>query len=58
MQIKQEKEIASNVQVFLDRAIPDALAYYRFLNFTVHEKLTEASKTVSYKKNYNGLPSN
>src|SRR5512141_3206134 len=26
MQIEQEKEISPNVQVFLDRAIPDALA--------------------------------
>ncbi len=50
MQIKQESEIAPHVQVFLDRAIPDALAYYRFLNLTEDEKLTEALKTVSYKK--------
>src|SRR3989344_4873456 len=34
MQIEQENEIAPEVQVFLDRAIPDALAYYRFLNLT------------------------
>lgn len=50
MQIQQENEIAANVQVFLDRAIPDALAYYRFLNLSVDEKLTKALKTVSYKK--------
>ena len=50
MQIKQESEIAPNVQVFLDRAIPDALAYYRFLNITEDVKLTEALKTVHYKK--------
>ncbi len=50
MQIEQENEIAPEVQVFLDRAIPDALAYYRFLNLTVDEILTEALKTVSYKK--------
>lgn len=36
--------------VFLDRAIPDALAYYRFLNLPVDEKLTQALQTVFYKK--------
>lgn len=50
MQIEQENEIAPNVQVFLDRAIPDALAYYHFLNLSIDEKLIEALKTVSYKK--------
>lgn len=50
MQIQQEKEIAPHVQVFLDRAIPDALAYYRFLNLPLDDKLLEALRTVSYKK--------
>lgn len=50
MQIEQENEIAPDVQVFLDRAIPDALAYYRFLNLSVDEKLIKALQTVSYKK--------
>ncbi len=50
MQIEQENQIAPHVQVFLDRAIPDALAYYRFLKLTEDNKLTEALKTVSYKK--------
>lgn len=50
MQIEQENEIAPDVLVFLDRAIPDALAYYRFLKLEVNEKLTEALNTVSYKK--------
>ena len=50
MQIEQENEIAPDVLVFLDRAIPDALAYYRFLNISVDEKLTQALRTVSYKK--------
>ncbi|ESU19082.1 hypothetical protein FCR2A7T_25010 [Flavobacterium cauense R2A-7] len=50
MQIEQENEIAANVQVFLDRAIPDALAYYRFLNLSVDEKLAKALQMVSYKK--------
>ncbi|WP_310555070.1 ATP-binding protein [Flavobacterium sp.] len=50
MQIEQENEIAPHVQVFLDRAIPDALAYYRFLKLNEDERLTEALQTVSYKK--------
>ena len=50
MQIEQEDQISPDVQVFLDRAIPDALAYYRFLNLPVDEKLTAALLTVSYKK--------
>jgi predicted ATPase len=50
MQIEQEREIAPHVQVFLDRAIPDALAYYRFLNLSVDDKLTDALRNVSYKK--------
>ena len=50
MQIEQENQISPDVQVFLDRAIPDALAYYRFLNLPEDEKLTEALRSVSYKK--------
>ena len=50
MQIEQELEIAPHVLVFLDRAIPDALAYYRFLNLPFDEKLTDALRMVSYKK--------
>ena len=50
MQIEQENQILPEVLVFLDRAIPDALAYYRFLNLPVDEKLTAALRTVSYKK--------
>jgi predicted ATPase len=36
--------------VFLDRAIPDALAYYRFLNLPVSQKLMDALEKVNYKK--------
>ncbi|MFE3868956.1 AAA family ATPase [Flavobacterium sp. LS2P90] len=50
MQIEQENEIAPHVLVFLDRAIPDALAYYRFLNLSIDDKLTDALRNVSYKK--------
>jgi len=50
MQIEQENEINPEVQVFLDRAIPDALAYYMFLNLSVDDRLTVALKKVCYKK--------
>ena len=50
MQIEQEMNILPEDVIFLDRAIPDALAYYRFLNLIEDPKLTEALRTVSYKK--------
>lgn len=50
MQIEQESQLSPKDVVFLDRALPDALAYYRFLNLPVDEKLTEALRTISYKK--------
>ncbi len=50
MQIQQEAELIPEDLVFLDRAIPDALAYYRFLNLEVDEKLLKALSKTSYKK--------
>ncbi len=50
MQIVQESQILPDVLVFLDRAIPDTLAYCRFLNVPEEQKLTEAMLNVSYKK--------
>jgi predicted ATPase len=50
MQLEQEASISPNDVVFLDRAIPDALAYYRYLELPVHPKLTDALEKVSYKK--------
>jgi predicted ATPase len=50
MQLEQEREISPDEVVFLDRAIPDALAYYRFLNLIEDPKLTEALQTASYRK--------
>lgn len=50
MQIDQENEIAPHVQVFLDRAIPDALAYYRYLKIPVDDLLRNALQKFSYKK--------
>lgn len=50
MQIEQERSLSPADIVFLDRAIPDALAYYRFLNLPQDEKLLQALSTVSYRK--------
>ena len=50
MQIEQENEISPADEIFLDRAIPDALAYYRFLNLPEDKKLMEALRNVNYKK--------
>lgn len=45
MQIEQEASINPKDLVFLDRAIPDALAYYRFLKLEVDEILkTQCAK--------------
>ncbi len=50
MQIAEEQSLPPHETVFLDRAIPDALAYYRFLGLPEDAKITEALKHVSYKK--------
>jgi predicted ATPase len=42
MQIEQEGSLSPEEVVFLDRAIPDALAYYHFLNLPPDEKLLNA----------------
>lgn len=50
MQIEQEASLNPDEIVFLDRALPDALAYYRFLNLSIDERLVEALRSASYKK--------
>ena len=50
MQIEQENSISKKQMFFLDRAIPDALAYYNFLNIEVDEFLDQAIKNCKYKK--------
>ena len=50
MQVLQEASLSPHDLVFLDRALPDALAYYRFLNLPVNKKLKDALKKASYKK--------
>ncbi|MBB1286856.1 ATP-binding protein [Flavisolibacter sp. BT320] len=50
MQIEQEASLTPGDVVFLDRAIPDAQAYYRFLSLPEDELLLTAMSAVSYKK--------
>ena len=50
MQIEQEASLDPNEVVFLDRAIPDALAYYRFVGLEPDQRLLETLKTVNYRK--------
>lgn len=50
MQIEEEQLQSPNEIVFLDRAIPDALAYYRFLGIPEDEKLKNALERARYKK--------
>ena len=50
MQIEQEASLSPDEEVFLDRAIPDALAYYKFLHLEPDERLLVMLKKVYYKK--------
>lgn len=50
MQIDQESSLSPDELVFLDRAIPDALAYYRFLDLPEDEELIKMLAVVSYRK--------
>lgn len=50
MQIEQEQSLDPNEVWFLDRALPDALAYYRFLALEPEPELIAALKTASYRK--------
>ena len=50
MQIEQEAMISPKEIVFLDRALPDALAYYHFLKLPVNKRIEHAVKMYQYKK--------
>ena len=50
MQIEQETAIPTEQLFFLDRALPDSLAYYYFLNIEPDKKLLEALQKIYYKK--------
>lgn len=50
MQIEQEAYLLPDEIVFLDRALPDSLAYYRFLDLPVDERLIKVLNGAAYKK--------
>ncbi|GFZ93852.1 AAA family ATPase [Nesterenkonia alkaliphila] len=50
MQLEEEAELDPQDMVFLDRALPDSLAYYRFLGLEPDPRLLQALHEVSYRK--------
>jgi predicted ATPase len=50
MQLDQEASLDRSELVFLDRALPDQLAYYRFLNLEPDPLLAEALAKASYRR--------
>ncbi|MES2621531.1 MAG: ATP-binding protein [Bacteroidota bacterium] len=50
MQIEAESHLNPDDVIFLDRAIPDANAYYHYMNIPAAPQLAEALQTVCYKK--------
>jgi predicted ATPase len=50
MQLEQEAALEPDEIVFLDRALPDSLAYYRFLDLPPDPALSEALTRVGYRK--------
>lgn len=50
MQIEQEAELAPEDKVFLDRALPDAMAYYQFLGLEYDDRLIEQCNKYCYNK--------
>jgi predicted ATPase len=50
MQLEEERLLDPDETVFLDRAIPDGLAYYRFLGLPPDRTLLDAMRDVSYRK--------
>lgn len=49
-QIAHEESLNPHEQVFLDRAIPDSLAYFRFLGLQPDPFLLDAVRSSAYKK--------
>jgi len=52
MQLEQEANLDPAQTVFLDRALPDSLAYYRFLDLEPDPKLLDALPHVAYRKTF------
>lgn len=50
MQIEQEASLNPNDIVFLDRALPDAMAYYQFLNLKYDDRLVEQCSKYCYNR--------
>ena len=50
MQIQQEAQLNPNDVVFLDRALPDTMAYYQFLGLEYDVRLIEQCNKYSYSK--------
>jgi predicted ATPase len=50
MQIKEETSLDTQNLVFLDRALPDTLAYYKFLNLEIDDQVLEMCNKFCYKK--------
>ena len=50
MQIEEEGTLDVNELVFLDRALPDAMAYYQFLELEYDTRLIEQCNKYCYKK--------
>ena len=52
MQIEEEGALDVNELVFLDRALPDAMAYFRFLGLEYDSRLVEECNKYCYRKVY------
>lgn len=52
MQLEQEASLDPDETIFLDRAIPDSLAYYKFLAIEPDGQLLDALRHVSYRKTF------
>ena len=50
LQIDLERRLDPQELIFLDRGLPDELAYYQYFNIPPDEKLVEYLKTATYKK--------
>jgi predicted ATPase len=50
LQIDLERRLDPEEMVFLDRGLPDELAYYKYFDLSPDEKLVEYLKTATYKK--------
>lgn len=50
MQVEEEASLNPDEIVFLDRALPDSLAYYRFLHLEPDAELLTAIEHARYKK--------